>query len=208
MIKSGENNFLEPYELRRKREDVEFVYGQFLTILGYDWEHDCNMKDTPKRVTKMFIQEITEGSYCEEPRITTFDNNSQYSGLVFEGNISVRSLCSHHMMPFIGKCHIAYIPSLKGQIIGLSKLNRIVDWFAKRPQLQENLTTQIHDYLVKKLKKCKGVAIMIEADHLCVHIRGVKDDSTMMTTKLSGVFLSNKDRSRDEFYNYINRLKK
>jgi GTP cyclohydrolase I len=208
MIKSGQNQISSELSIELKEEQVEIAYGELLTALGYDWQNDPNMKDTPKRVAKMYIHEITSGSYFEEPKVTTFENDGLYSGLIFEGNITVRSLCSHHMMPFFGKAHIAYIPKKNTKIIGLSKFNRIVDWFAKRPQLQEQLTTQIHDYFVDKLQGCLGVAVMVEADHMCVRMRGVKDDSTMMTTKLSGVFLKNKDRSRDEFYQYINRLKK
>ena len=208
MILSGQNKVLTCQELDAKQKEVERIYGELLTALGYNWEKDTNMEGTPRRVAKMFIREITKGSYNEEPKITVFDNNGGYAGIVFQGNIAVRSLCSHHIMPIYGKCHLAYIPSKDGKIIGLSKLNRIVDWFARRPQLQEQLTTQIHDYLEKKLEDCKGIAVMIEASHMCVGMRGVEDDSTMMTTKLTGVFLDNNDRSRDEFYNYINSLKK
>jgi GTP cyclohydrolase I len=208
LIKSGNNYVLNCVDLDERQKEAERVYGEFLTVLGYDWQNDSNMCDTPKRVAKMFIREVTRGTYCPEPKITTFSNNGQYSGLVFQGNITVRSLCSHHMAFIRGKCHLSYIPSEKGKIIGLSKLNRIVDWFARRPQLQENLTTQIHDYLVKKLGTCRGVAVMIEAEHTCVSHRGIEDDSTMMTTKLSGVFLDNNNKARDEFYNYIDHLKK
>jgi GTP cyclohydrolase I len=208
LIKSGSNCILSEEDLIERQNKAESIYGEFLTTLGYDWENDSNMRETPKRVAKMFIREVTRGSYLPEPKMTVFDNNGEYSGLVFQGSITVRSLCSHHMAFIRGKCHIAYIPSKDGKIIGLSKLNRTVDWFSRRPQLQENLTTQIHDYLVKKLESCKGVAVMIEAEHTCVSHRGIEDDSTMMTTKLSGVFLDNNDKSKDEFTNYINRLKK
>lgn len=208
LIKSGNNYILDCNDLDERQERAELIYGEFLTVLGYDWRNDSNMRETPKRIAKMFLREVTRGTYCPEPKMTTFDNNGEYSGLVFQGNITVRSLCSHHMAFIRGKCHAAYIPSKDGKIIGLSKFNRIVDWFARRPQLQENLTTQIHDYLVKKLGTCKGVAVMIEAEHTCVSHRGIEDDSITMTTKLSGVFLDNNDKSKDEFTNYINRLKK
>ena len=206
MILSGQNMVFTEKELTKKQKAVEKKYGELLTVLGYDWKNDPNMQETPKRVAKMFIREITRGSYTPPPRITVFDNLGKYSGMVFQGNITVKSMCSHHMAPIKGKCHLAYIPTQKGKIIGLSKLNRVVDWFARRPQLQEQLTTQIHDYLTEILEDSLGVAVMIEAEHMCVTMRGVEDESTMMTTKLSGVFLDNEDRSRDEFYNYISKL--
>jgi GTP cyclohydrolase I len=123
---------------------------------------------------------------------------------VFQGNIEVKSICSHHHLPFVGKAHVAYLPGDK--VIGLSKLNRIVEWFARRPQVQENLTMQIHDYINKVCEGNNGVAVMIEANHMCACIRGVKHDSTMMTSKLSGAFL-NRPEVREEFYDFVKRLK-
>ena len=107
------------------------------------------------------------------------------------------------MMPFFGKAYIAYIP--QGEVIGLSKLNRIVDWFSRRPQLQEQLTQQIHDYLQKTLPNNQGIAIFIEANHTCVSLRGIEHHSVMKTSKLSGAFLDNTDKSREEFFQMIKR---
>jgi len=203
----GENKPLNEEQEKEMLERAEKAYNEFLTALGYEWELDSNMAGTPKRVAKMYVKEIAKGSYLEAPQITSFDNVNKYDGIVFQGNVGVKSLCSHHMMPFFGKAYVAYIPVPEGKIIGLSKINRIVEWFARRPQLQENLTTQIHDYIDDLSELNKGVAVMIKAHHTCVSLRGIEDDSTMMTTKLSKAFLDNENRARDEFYNYINNLK-
>lgn len=192
-------------EVRRKR--AEGLFKKFLETLGYNVEEDPNMQDTPRRVVKMYMKEICKGTYEAPPKVTTFPNQAHYQGIVFEGNIEVKSLCSHHLAFIHGKAHVAYIPGDK--IVGLSKINRIVDWFSRRPQLQERLTSQIHDYLDKLLEGNKGIAVMIEANHSCVQMRGIEDPNSETTTcQLSGAFLDNNDRSRDEFYQMINRLKK
>lgn len=208
MIKSGQNMDLSEEQKEERKILVEKAYEGFLTALGYDWQNDPNMKGTPKRVAKMYLNEVTKGTYDPKPQITSFENQTGYNGIVFQGNITVRSLCSHHMQPFFGKCHVSYIPEPGRQVIGLSKLNRIVDWFARRPQLQEQLTQQIHDYIQKVTVKNKGVAVMIEAKHMCVYLRGIEDDSTMQTVQLSGVFLDQSNKSRDEFYQLISNLNK
>jgi len=181
-------------------------YGEFLTLLGFDWESDPNMKDTPKRVAKMYINELYRGCYDDSPKITAFDNTENYTGIVFEGNITVQSVCSHHIIPFIGNAHVAYIPTKK--IIGLSKLNRIVEYYCRRPQVQENLTQQIHNHISEICEGNGGVAVMIEAKHLCVSMRGVShSDGIMKTAKLSGAFLKQNELARTEFYNFIAGLK-
>jgi GTP cyclohydrolase IA len=147
---------------------------------------------------------LWQGIYYEAPKITAFDNVDQYDGMVFQGNIDLKSICSHHSLPFIGKAHVAYLPGTK--VIGLSKLNRIVEWFARRPQVQENLTMQIHSYINEICENNKGVAVVIEASHMCACVRGVKHNSTMMTSKLSGEFLESHE-VREEFYNFIKFLK-
>ena len=207
MIKSGQNMNLSEEDKEQKKEEVEKAYGQFLTALGYDWQNDSNMEGTPRRVAKMFLNEITKGSYDPQPKITSFDNQQKYDGIVFQGNITIKSLCSHHMQPFIGKAHVAYIPDPDGKVIGLSKLNRICDYFARRPQLQEQLTQQIHEYIDKITVKNKGVAVLIEAQHMCVALRGIEHDSTMKTAKLSGYFWDNPIGTREEFYRMVADLK-
>ena len=162
-------------------------YGKYMTALGIDWEN--------------------QGCYADAPRITAFDNLDGYDGVVFQGNIDVKSFCSHHHLPFVGYAHVAYIPSSDGKVIGLSKLNRIVEYFARRPQVQENLTMQIHDYINEVCEGNKGVSVMIAANHMCACVRGVRHDSTMMTSKMSGAFLED-PAARNEFYRFVDTLKK
>jgi GTP cyclohydrolase IA len=184
------------------------AYSKFMDEVLPGWENDPNSQDTPKRVAKMFVSELWQGLYGPEPKITAFENVDKYDGIVFQGNIEVRSQCSHHHMPFFGVAHVAYIPSENGKIIGLSKLNRLVDFCSRKPQVQENLTVQIHDYIVKVIGENRGVAVLLEAQHTCVSHRGIGQDSMMKTAKLSGVFIENEDRSRDEFYHFIQNLKR
>lgn len=207
MIKSGQNMSLSEEQKEERKILVEKAYEGFLTALGYDWKNDPNMNGTPRRVAKMYVNEVTKGTYDLEPKITSFDNQDGYDGIVFQGNITIKSLCSHHMQPFVGKCHIAYIPDPEGKVIGLSKLNRICDFFARRPQLQEQLTTQIHDFVNKVTEKNQGVAVLIEAQHMCVSLRGIEHDSTMKTAKLSGFFWDNPIGTREEFYRMVADLK-
>lgn len=188
-------------------EDAAVHYAAFLKALKFtNFENDPNMRDTPRRVAKAFVEDLYHGCYSGAPKITAFDNVDKYDGIVFQGNITVNSTCSHHALPFIGKAHVAYIPSADGKVIGLSKLNRIVEYFARRPQVQENLTTQIHTYLNDVCEGNKGVAVMIEANHMCACVRGVRHDSTMMTSKMSAAFL-NDAAARNEFYRFVDKLK-
>jgi len=182
-------------------------YGEYMTALGIDWKNDPNSSDTPMRVAKAFVNDLAQGCYSEPPKITAFDNLDNYDGIVFQGNIDVKSFCSHHHLPFIGSAHVAYIPSKDGKVIGLSKLNRIVEHFARRPQVQENLCSQIASYLNDICVDNRGVAVVIEANHMCACVRGVRHDSTMMTSKLTGAFMSD-SATRNEFYKFIDYLKK
>jgi len=181
-------------------------YGRYMDSLKLDWKNDPNSVDTPRRVAKSFVNDLASGCYSVEPKITAFDNLDGYDGMVFQGNIILHSFCSHHHLPFIGKVHVAYIPSVDGKVIGLSKLNKIVEYYARRPQIQENLTMQIHDYINSICENNQGVAIMAEANHMCVCVRGVKHNSIMKTAKLSGAF-DTEDRVRQEFYSFIGDLK-
>lgn len=194
----------------KTKEDIlkkaSAAYGVFLTSLGFDWKNDVNMQDTPMRVAKSFVNDLWAGLYQEEPNITSFENSGHYDGMVFCGNITLNSVCSHHALPFIGVAHVAYIPAADGKIIGLSKLNRIVEYYSRRPQVQENLTAEIHKCLDNIITSNEGVAVVLEAKHLCSCVRGVKHDSTMMTSKISGQFNAS-SATREEFYDFINRLK-
>ena len=188
-------------------EEAAEHYGRYMDALKIDWRNDPNSSDTPMRVAKSFVNDLAHGCYNHEPKITAFDNIDKYDGIVFQGNIKVNSFCSHHHLPFIGVAHTAYIPSKEGKIIGLSKLNRIVEHYARRPQVQENLTMQIHDHINEVCTNNLGVAVMVSANHMCACVRGVKHDATMKTSKLSGVFMDNENLAREEFYNFIGDLK-
>ena len=182
------NKPLKEQEMENMIEEAAEHYGRYMTALGFDWKNDPNSEDTPIRVARAFVNDLAEGVYSDPPKITAFDNIDKYDGIVFQGNIKLHSLCSHHHLPFIGNAHVAYLPSVDGKVIGLSKLNRIVEFYARRPQVQENLTMQIHEHIHKECTQNIGVAVMIEANHMCACVRGVKHDSIMKTAKLSGKF--------------------
>ena len=193
-----------PRTAEEKEEMIKaaaLAYGSFLYALGFNWPADPNSADTPRRVAKAWVNDLISGSLTEPPKITTFP--SDYEGIVFEKHVEIVSMCSHHNLAFAGHATIAYIPG--GEVIGLSKLNRIADWFARRPQIQEGLTKQIHDYLVEVLPENKGVMVLIEANHTCCSHRGIKHKSGMSTPLCSGLFLENKDGCKDEFYQLLNR---
>ena len=181
-------------------------YGKYMDALKIDWQNDPNSKDTPMRVAKAFVNDLAVGCYTEAPKITAFDNLDNYDGMVFQGNIKLHSFCSHHHLSFIGNAHVAYVPGANGKVIGLSKLNRIVEYYARRPQVQENLTMQVHNHIHDACSENIGVAVLIEANHMCACVRGVKHDSTMKTSKLSGIFMVD-NSARNEFYNYVRDLK-
>jgi GTP cyclohydrolase I len=166
-----------------KKAKIEFHFRQIMETLGLDLTDD-SLKGTPKRVAKMYIDEIFSGlNPANAPKIALFDNKYQYNGRLVEKNISFYSNCEHHFVPIMGKAHVAYISN--GKVIGLSKLNRIVQHFAKRPQVQERLTMQI----AKELRKILGtddVAVLIDAKHLCVSSRGIKDESSATVTSYYG----------------------
>lgn len=188
-------------------EKAAAAYEKYMDALGFDWRNDPNSADTPQRVAKAFVNDLAEGCYSLPPKITAFDNVDKYDGLVFQGNIKVNSFCSHHHLPFIGQAHVSYIPGKDGKVIGLSKINRIVEWFSRRPQVQENLTMQIHNYMNEVCKDNKGIAVLVSANHTCAGLRGVKHDSIMKTARMSGAFLDKTDLTRQEFYDFIRDLK-
>ena len=164
------------------KKDVESI----LLTLGMDLTDD-SMKGTPNRVAKMFVKEIFGGlNPAKKPSSSTFDNNYKYGEMLVEKNITLYSTCEHHLLPIVGRAHIAYISS--GKVVGLSKMNRIVDYFAKRPQVQERLTMQIVQELQNVLKT-QDVACVIDAKHLCVNSRGIRDiESSTVTSEFGGKF--------------------
>jgi GTP cyclohydrolase I len=171
--------------------------------MGLDMTDD-SLKGTPHRVAKMFIQEIFSGlNPANKPKISVFENSYHYDKMLVEANISFNSTCEHHFLPIIGKAHIGYVSS--GKVIGLSKLNRIVDYYSRRPQVQERLIMQIFNDL-KSVLDTEDVIVVMEAKHLCVSSRGIKDESSFTSTiQYGGIF--NEKENRNDFFNLIQQEK-
>jgi GTP cyclohydrolase I len=169
-----------------KKKKITSLFAEIMNVMGLDLTDD-SLKGTPNRVAKMYIDEIFSGlNPANKPKIALFDNKYQYNQMLVEKNITFYSNCEHHFVPIIGKAHVAYISS--GKVIGLSKLNRIVQYYAKRPQVQERLTNQIAEEL-KTALQTENIAVIIDAKHLCVSSRGIKDDtSATVTSYFGGVF--------------------
>ena len=177
------------------------AYGKFLDALDCDWRNDPNSNDTPRRVAKAYVNDLWAGRYNGPPSITGFPSDG-YDGMVFEGGIPLTSMCSHHHQTINGKVHIGYISPKDGTVVGLSKLNRIVEHFGRRGAIQEQLTVAIHNAVDKICEGNLGVAVMVEATHNCVSCRGVKHQgASMKTSKLSGSFMT-EDSARAEFYEF------
>jgi len=179
-------------------------YGNFLNAIGFDYKADPHSENTPMRVSKAWVNDLIAGSNTELSEVTAFPNDEGYTGLICQTNIPVHSLCAHHNLAFIGVAHVAYIPGKEKTdlVIGLSKLNRVVDWYSRRPNIQESLTKQIHDHIAEMCKGNRGVAVVIESKHNCVRCRGIKHDSVMKTSQLSGYFFDN-GATREEFFHLI-----
>lgn len=178
------------------------AFGEFLDALGCDWRNDPNSNNTPQRVAKAYVNDLWEGRFSAPPVVTTFPSDG-YDGMVYEGNIPITSMCSHHHQTILGKAYVAYVPNSQGRVVGLSKINRIVEYFSRRGAIQEQLTKGIHDALIKILDKPQGVAVYIKATHNCVACRGVKHHGAdMQTAKLSGFFKED-PKARAEFYNFV-----
>ncbi|MFY0594361.1 GTP cyclohydrolase I FolE [Roseivirga sp.] len=179
---------------------IEDKFRDIMDIMGLDLTDD-SLKGTPKRVAKMYIKEIFSGLNPEnKPKIALFENKYQYNEMLVEKDITFYSNCEHHFVPIIGKAHVAYISS--GKVIGLSKINRIVNYYARRPQVQERLTVQIANEL-KEILETEDVAVVIDAEHLCVSSRGVEDvNSSTVTAQFSGKF--KQDGTKNEFFAYVN----
>jgi GTP cyclohydrolase IA len=185
-----------------KEEKIDIIQDdvrRIMETLGLDLSDD-SLKGTPHRVAKMFVKEIFAGlDPNKKPKASTFENKYKYGEMLVEKNITVYSTCEHHLLPIVGKAHVAYISN--GTVVGLSKMNRIVDYFAKRPQVQERLTIQIVEELQKVLNT-DDVACIIDAKHLCVNSRGIRDiESSTVTSEFGGKF-KDKD-TRREFLDYI-----
>ena len=184
-------------------EDATEAYGQFLTALGCDWKNDPNSSDTPRRVAKAYVNDLWKGRYTEMSEITSFPSDG-YDGIVIERNIPLTSMCSHHHQTIGGVVHIGYIAGEHGQVIGLSKLNRIVELFGRRGAIQEQLTSAIHNAVNKITEGNLGVIVTIVGTHNCVSCRGVKHQgAAMVTTKASGAFRDDTNNARKEFFDSL-----
>jgi len=183
-------------------EKMAIIEKHFRTImetLGLDLNDD-SLNGTPHRVAKMFVKEIFSGlNPANKPKISVFDNKFEYNRMLIESDISFNSTCEHHFLPIVGKAHVAYVSS--GKVIGLSKLNRIVDYFARRPQVQERMTRQIFNEL-KAILETESVMIVVAAEHLCVSSRGIQDKTSITTTIEYGGMFEDK-QYREDFYKLI-----
>tara|TARA_R110000803_G_scaffold23223_1_gene57173 strand:+ start:511 stop:1206 length:696 start_codon:yes stop_codon:yes gene_type:complete len=202
------NGVAEGFPLDQNQKDLMIseatkAYGKFLDALKCDWKNDPNSSDTPRRVAKAYVNDLWRGRYTAMSEITSFPSDG-YDGVIIERNIPLTSMCSHHHQTIQGVVHIGYVAGEEGQVIGLSKLNRIVELFGRRGAIQEQLTSAIHNAVEKITEGNKGVVVTVVGTHNCVSCRGVKHNgASMVTTKASGVFRDNASLARQEFFDSI-----
>lgn len=195
--------FLEPGDLEALLDEVEGRLRGVLESLVIDIESDHNTRETARRVAKMYLTEVFRGRYMEAPAVTEFPNVGALNELMIVGPITVRSACSHHFCPIIGRLWIGLMPNQHSNLIGLSKYARLAEWIMSRPQIQEEAITQMADVLLNKVRP-DGLAVVMEADHFCMHWRGVKDNGAkMINSVMRGSFLKN-PALRREFLSLIN----
>lgn len=199
-------DFIEPGELEALLDEVQQRMTGVLDSLVIDTESDHNTQDTARRVARMYLHEVFKGRYAKIPAVTEFPNVERLNELMIVGPVTVRSACSHHFCPILGKLWIGVMPNEHSNLIGLSKYARLAEWIMSRPQIQEEAVTQVADLLQEKMQP-DGLAIVMEADHFCMQWRGVKDmDSKMVNSVMRGSFL--KDSSlRREFLSLLNHRK-
>ena len=196
--------FIKPGELERLVNEVSEKMQAVLESLVIDTKNDHNTRNTSQRVAKMYVQEVFNGRYVEQPTLTKFPNVSRLNELMIIGPITVRSACSHHLCPIMGRIWIGVLPSKESALIGLSKYSRLTEWVMCRPQIQEEAVVELADMLEKKIKPI-GVAVVMDADHFCMQWRGVKDrDSKMINSVMRGAFLKDSNLRR-EFLALIDR---
>ncbi len=189
--------YLQPGELDALQDEVAAKFREVLESLVIDTESDHNTQDTARRVAKMYLNEVFRGRYVDQPSVTEFPNAERLNELMIVGPLAVRSACSHHFCPIIGRIWIGVMPNEHSNLIGLSKYARLAEWVMSRPQIQEEAVIQLADLLQDKMKP-DGLAIIMEADHYCMHWRGVKDsDSKMINSVMRGAFLKNADLRRE-----------
>jgi GTP cyclohydrolase I len=196
--------FIKPGELEGLVEEVSQKMQAVLESLVIDTENDHNTRNTSRRVAKMYVQEVFNGRYVDQPTLTKFPNVSRLNELMIVGPITIRSACSHHLCPIMGRIWIGVLPSKESALIGLSKYSRLTEWVMCRPQIQEEAVVELADMLEKKIKPI-GVAVVMDADHFCMQWRGVKDrDSKMINSVMRGAFLKDSNLRR-EFLALIDR---
>jgi len=196
------SEFIEPGELEELTREVASKMAGVLESLVIDVQNDHNTQETARRVAKMYVNEVFRGRYVSVPKVTEFPNASHLNELMIMGPITVRSACSHHLCPIMGRLWIGVMPNKQSNLIGLSKYSRLVEWIMTRPQIQEEAVLQLADILEKCVNP-DGVAVVMEADHFCMHWRGVKDNASKMTNSvMRGVFLDN-GALRREFLSLI-----
>ena len=195
-----------PFTDKQKEKMInqaEKAYGKFLDALKCDWRKDPNSMETPRRVAKAYVNDLWAGRYNEMSPITSFPSDG-YDGIIIERNIPLTSMCSHHHQTIKGVVHIGYVAGAEGRVIGLSKLNRIIEHFGRRGAIQEQLTSAIHQGVEKVCEGSLGVIVTVVATHNCVSCRGIKHEgASMITTKASGVFRDNDNQARKEFFDSI-----
>ena len=188
--------FIEANELQALEDEVTARFQTVLEALVIDTVSDHNTRGTARRVARMFLHEVFKGRYHPMPRVTEFPNAERLNELMIIGPITVRSACSHHMVPILGRLHIGILPSEQSNLVGLSKYSRIADWIMSRPQIQEEAVMQLADLVESRLKP-DGLAIVLEADHYCTQWRGVKDETHMTNSVMRGQFLLNPELRRE-----------
>jgi GTP cyclohydrolase I len=196
------SDFIEPGEMELLAREVESKMAGVLESLVIDVQHDHNTQETARRVAKMYVNEVFRGRYVPRPKVTEFPNAEHLNELMIMGPVTVRSACSHHLCPIMGRLWIGVMPNQDSDLIGLSKYSRLSEWIMSRPQIQEEAIIQLADLLVGMVKP-DGLAVVMEADHFCMHWRGVKDNASKMTNSvMRGVFLEN-GALRREFLSLI-----
>ncbi|MGD9757057.1 MAG: GTP cyclohydrolase I [Comamonas sp.] len=189
--------FIEPGELEKLLDEVQEKMQGVLDSMVIDTVHDHNTRATARRVAKMYVNEVFRGRYVHQPAITEFPNAEHLNELMIVGPITVRSACSHHLCPVIGKIWIGVLPNKNTNVIGLSKYARLVDWIMGRPQIQEEAIIQLADLIIDKTRP-DGLAVVMEASHFCMSWRGVREmDSKMLNSVMRGAFLTNSELRRE-----------
>lgn len=191
-----------PTEQHNMIAEATEAYEKFLDALRIDWRNDPQCMDTPARVSKMYVQELLKGRYVPCPDLREFPNKDRLDQLYIVGPVSIRSMCSHHMVPFLGQAWIGMVPSPDGYLLGLSKFARLADWIFSRPQIQEEATVMLADEISSAMKPL-GLAVVVKAQHLCATVRGVKDPDMKMTTSVMRDLMRENSQLRSEFLSLI-----